>query len=597
MLLHAASGCGLKAGRLIRNEDIGWVRFPLPRPGDTNGPVVAQGRSYWPLLLVFALPACDKLTGGADDSAGEGDGSRPIVADVSEGAATLVEPLTRGAKRLRFIGKGSDHLGWKLSAIAKMYSLAGAVEVPQWGPEGTGALRQTRDGDLQTAWTCQNTREQTCAFGIHFPKPTTLVAIRVNASPDMDDKPGDFARVRTLRVHTDEGYAEARFEPTYAELFLKLGEPVTTTQLTVEVVETNDKEGGLLRIAEFDAFGTKGDPRPPLEVDSAATFVQLSDPVWKKSGTTRELEPSWIEYLGADGRPRTLAAGSAVYASGGRFLLIERMTQSKCSSAGGSYQFIDLKTHVRFSLGDLGGIPGDVWLHDAGQGFALGYVDRDTTKVHAVVFEGGKYKRKKSSRASRDTYHELFEEWHINDAMVPRGGGGTVDDPPQRCAAATAEQFATLNEARQQSSSPTAEDADAKESKKKKKKPRAKRTGSKGLGGPADRWLVCELGEGVLAYASTDGDCGKRWEIVVVDGKGKQVARRTDSRAGARVRVRRTDEHEVFVEVGGKDDDVELFSVRTDTIESLGMGSALGVSAPAACRDRCDSPFVNPRAP
>ena len=556
--------------------------------------MVAPGRSYWPLLLVFALPACDKLTGGASDSADDDGGARPaLVADVAESSAALVEPLTRSSKRLRFIGKGSDHLGWKLSAIAKMYSLAGAVEVPQWGPEGKGALRSVRDGDLNTAWTCQSSREETCAFGIHFPKPTTLVAIRVNASPDVDDDPDSFARVRTLRVHTDEGYAEARFEPSYAELFLKLGEPVTTTQLTVEVVETDDKEGGLLRISEFDAFGTGGDPRAPLAVDSGAMFVQLSDPVWKKVGTTRELNPSWVEYLGSDGRPRTLAAGSAVYSSGGRFVLIERMTQSKCSSAGGSYQFIDLKTHVRFSLGDLGGVPGDVWLHDAGQGFALGYVDRDTTKVHAVVYEDGKYKRKKSSRASRDTYHELFAEWHIDEAMVPRGGGGTVDDPPARCAAATEAQFATLNKARQETPAAPATDSNA----KKKKKKRGKRSSAKGLGGPADRWMVCELGEGALAFSSGDGTCGKRWEIVVVDGKGKQVSRRADARSGARVRVRRAAEHEVLVEVGGNGDEVELFSVRADTIESLGMGAALGVSAPAACRDRCDSPFVNPRAP
>lgn len=540
------------------------------------------------LLVTLSLPSCDLLKGAAGgDDGGDNEpavGTGAAAADDDGGAATaLAEPLTRAKRRLRFIGKASEHLGWKLTSLSKMYSLAGAVEVPDWSPEGSGDIRTTRDDNLYTSWDCEASPDKTCAFGIHFPAPAIVTVVRINASPHGADKPNDFGRVRTIRVHTDEGWAEDNFVPEYEDLYLQLGEPVTTRNLTVEIIDLQRRSDSRVRIAEFDVFGPEGEARAPIDIEAAALYTRLGTPTWKRSGPERRLNGANIEYTDANGRPNRLIAGSAAFVSGDRFLLIEQLTQTKCKSHLGGYTMLDLKTHVRIPLGDLGGAPADVWPHKDGLGFAAGYVDENRTSVHAAVLDNGNYQRKKSSRASRDTYHELFAGWGVDEARLPRGDGRTVDDPPDQCNAATAEQFERLERARS---------APAPASPKKKK--RSKR--SKQLGGPPDRWLACELGDGVIAMSSSGEPCGKRYEIAVLDAKGTLIAHTADNAKGSRLRVRRVAEHELMIEALS-DDDVQVFSVHSDSIESLGMGTALAVSPPASCRDRCDTPFVNPRAP
>lgn len=539
------------------------------------------------MLVALPLLACDLLSSKDDDGDDEGAAGALIPEPQDEGddgdATLQVKPLTRSERRLRFIGKGSERLGWKLSSLAEMVSLAGPVEVPEWGADGDGELRDTRDGDLATAWTCHQGRDKTCAFGIHFPRPATVVGVRVNASPLNADDPGAFDRVKVLRVHTDEGWAEDRFEADWEDLYLKLGEPIKTANLTIEIVESHHKGESDLRIAEFDVFGTEGEPRAPMQIEPKATYVKLDDPMWKKSGQDRTLQRSRLMYLGPDGRPQLLAQGSAAYAKGDRFVLIEELEQTRCKSHFGSYTLLDLKTHVRVPVGDLGGMPADVWAHKDGLAFVAGYVDEEFTSVHAIAFEGDKYQRKRSSRTSRETYHELFASWSVEEAPLIRGDGRTVDDPPAKCGAATAEQFERLQAAR----NAPPEDGQ-------KKKSRGK---SKTLGGPPDRWLACDLGQGVTAFSSTGEDCGSRWALVVVDKDGKLVAKQGDAAKGARVRVRRVTDFELFVEVGGEGDDVQVFDVRADAIESLGEHTTLAVWPPSSCRKGCADPYANPRAP
>ncbi|MEM6997193.1 MAG: hypothetical protein AAF721_42200 [Myxococcota bacterium] len=539
----------------------------------------------------MVLPSCDLLGGPPDEDLGKpkppppGEGS----GDAGSGgqAGGMAEPLTRAKKRLRFIGKASEHLGWKLTALAKMYSLAGPMEVPQWSAPGDGDARLTRDDDLRTAWTCEHQKGSECAIGIHFPQPATVVAVRLNASPSGADEPGKFGRVKVLRIHTDEGWAEDRVEPMYEDLYLQLGEPVTTRNLTIEVIETQTRSANLLRFAEVDVYGTSGDARDAMEIAPESIYLRTASPAWKKTTSgDRALEPPRLEYaLGAE-TPKTLALGSAVYASGERMLLIEDLQQTKCKSHLGNYVMLDRKTRVRTPLGDMGGMPADVWLHGEGNGFAVGYVDEDRTRVHGFVLNEGVYQRKKSSRASRDTYHELFKQWGIDEVPAPRGGG-TIDEPPAGCETATDEDFARLQAAR-----PAAGDAPEKKNKKKRKK---KRRG-KALAGPADRWLVCALTEEADVFVSTGESCGSRFEIAVVDKAGTQVARQGDNRKGAHVRVRKAGANDVLVEVAGNDDATETWHVTPTAIKSLGMGTALAVSPPASCRERCDSPFTNARS-
>ncbi|MBL4685483.1 MAG: hypothetical protein JKY37_12890 [Nannocystaceae bacterium] len=550
----------------------------------------------WLCASLLVLSACDLLNNAADD--GDEGGGVGLVrdepdGDTSDGDATLLaEPLSRAKKRLRFIGKGAEHLGWKLSALAKMYSLAGAVEVPGWSPEGDGEIRQIRDDDLHTAWTCEHSRDNPCAFGIHFPEAAMVTAIRVNASPNGADDPSRFGRIRTLRVHTAEGWAEDHVLATYEDLYIKLGEGVLTRNLTIEIIDTQSKSATLLRIADFDVYGTAGERRAPIRLDPASLYLRLPSPLWKKTaGGERRLTPPQLVYGGDQGVAKMLSLGSAAYASGTRMLLIEQLAETKCKSHVGSYMMLDLKTRVRVPLGDMGGLPGDVWRHKEDKGFAVGYADEDRTRVHAFLLdEKGRYQRKKSLRASRDTYHDLFERWGVDETPLPRGGG-TVEDPPRGCEPASSEDFARPEAARPATQSETATPASGK-NKKKQKKRRGKPSR---LGGPADRWLSCEFADGVKAFISTGESCGSRFEIAVIDAAGQQLARHGDARKSAHVRVRRVSEQQVLVEVAGKGGEVELFWVSPTAIESAGMGTALALSPPSACRAQCDTPFVNPR--
>lgn len=551
----------------------------------------------WLCASLLALSACDLLNGAADD--GDEGGGIGLVRDETGGdtrdgdATLLAEQLSRAKKRLRFIGKGSEHLGWKLSALSKMYSLAGAVEVPGWSPQGEGEIRQTRDDDLRTAWTCEYSRDSPCAFGIHFPEAAMVTAIRVNASPNGADDPSRFGRVRTLRVHTAEGWAEDHVLATYEDLYIRLGEPVLTRNLTIEVMDTQSKNATLLRIADFDVYGTAGQQRSPIKLDPASLYLRLPSPLWKKTGGEQRLTPPQLVYGAAQSDPKMLALGSAAYASGARMLLIEQLTETKCKSHVGNYVMLDLKTRVRVPLGDMGGIPGDVWRQKEDRGFAVGYVDEDRSRVHAFLLDDGSYQRKKSLRASRDTYHEVFERWGVDETPLPRGGG-TVQDPPAGCEPASSEDFARLEAAHPATQAETP--AGSRGKKKKKKKNKKRRGKPSRLGGPADRWLSCEFADGVKAFISTGESCGSRFEIAVIDAQGHQVARHGDARNSARARVRRVNDQQVLVEVAGKGGEVELFWVSPTAIESAGMGTALALSPPSACRAQCDTPFVNPRA-
>ncbi len=558
-------------------------------------------RLLLPCSLTLVLGGCDLLGGGADGDDDKGAAKPANGAESGDGsggdASLLAEPLVRAKKRLRFIGKASEHLGWKLTSLSKMYALAGAVEVPQWSPEGTGQIRWVRNDDLSTAWTCEQTRDKPCAFGIHFPQPATVVAIRINASPSGAEDPSLFGRIKTLRVHTDEGWAEDNVLVGYENLYLQLGEPVVTRNLTVEVIDAQSKTA-LLRVADFDVYGTEGEPRSPIAIDPATAFLQVDSPTWKKTvGGERALQGSRLMYSGANDEPKMLALGSAAFANGDRMLLIEQLTETKCKSHLGGYEMLDLKTRVRVPLGDMGGMPGDVWMHAKGRGFAVGYVDEDNARVHAFVIDEDTYQRKKSSRASRDTYHELFEQWGVLETPANRGGG-TVEDPPAGCQAASPEDYARMDAARSGGSAPVpVEDAPASKKKKRKKKRKKRGKGkSTTLGGPADRWLSCELADKAHAFVSTGETCGSRFEIVVVDADGKQVARVSEARKGVHVRARRGGGDTLHVEVASGEA-TEVFVVGAKAIESLGMGTALAVSPPASCRTTCDSRFANPRAP
>lgn len=540
------------------------------------------------LVGLSSIAICDKKPDAdpAEAAAAEGADDANTGGDDEAGEVAGILPLERAKRKLMFIGKDAEHLGWKMTSLAKLRGLAGGVEVPEWSGPSEGSLRAARDDDLRTAWTCEQTRETPCAFGIHFPEPAKVTALRLHTSPNTSGEPTGAHDPKGLRVHTDEGWAEANFEPSHEDIYFLLGEPVTTSNLTVEVLDVHGPSGqGKFRLAEFEIYG-EGVARPRLEIDATALYTVTTKPAWKSKARTYRQTGSFIEHVGLDGVVQRIAPGTAAYGSStGRFLLIESITRTNCKSNQGSYLLVDLDTRVRVPLGDLGGIPGEVFPAHADLGFIVGWVSEDLTRVHGVIWEDDVYQRKRSPRVTRDTYHEMFEQWGVSEAPLSRGLVGTFEEPPVDCQLGTPESMQTLQQAI--AAKPEPEPT----------KPRRGRKPSKsraGLGVP-DRWMVCSLGEGVDAYLTSAGECGAAWDVVVV-ADGKVVARERAGRKGAHVAARRVTGGEIFVEVGGSDEATQVYSVRADAIESLGMHTSLALSPPTSCRKQCSDPFVNPRA-
>ncbi len=526
------------------------------------------------LLLAAALaPAgCGEIQrwlgdGGDDDSQADGGAIIPKRAsDLGAGAASPLRPLERAERKMDYPAKDASHLGFNLQALSKTYSLAGAVEVPAWAKEGVGDPLVTRDDDIATAWRCTADDDAPCAFGMSFPEPARVTAIRLWANAPHE--PADHARISELKVHTDEGWAKVRFGEEQDFVYVVFGQPVDTTQLTVEFVDVHaGHKGHEIWLGDIEAYGDRGATRAGLDIDPTAVVVRHGKTSWKRSGLERQLSPTHLEIVKPDATAIRLGPGSAIYGRpGDRLLLVEQLLQTVCNVHKGRYFAIDTKTRVWIPLGDLGGMLGDVYRQEAGEGWAVGFADEEHPKMQAMLLEEGVYMRRKTQRMASTTTAEYFEQWRIPVEATLRGG---VDPrrPTGPCKEATAETIAPLA---------TAYDGK--------------------LGAPA-QWSVCDLGAEHAAYLFDGGGCGKRWELHVVSDKGRTVASRKGKAAqGAAFHVRSSEALGLLVEVTS-DDVSATYLVRSDDIVDLPPNTALAVRAPASCGARCDAPFVNPRRP
>jgi hypothetical protein len=503
-----------------------------------------------------------------DDVEIEGMGMVPTAIDV--GTARPPGPLERARLKLTYVTKDARHMGFNLRTLAETYALAGAVEVPEWSDPGEGDLLDTRDDDLDTGWRCTPSRETTCAFGIHFPEPATVTMVRLWAMGPTSDGPKSHPRLEEIRIHTDEGYSDVLYADEEDFAFAIFGRPITTRQLTIEVVAVHEgKKSAALSLGDIEVFGEAGAAREPLVLDPSIAVVRPGGDAWRKTGMTHVLERSFVDLVRPDGTLRRFAPGSALLGRpGDRIVLLEQLLQTVCKVQQGRYFAIDTQTRVWLPLGDLGGIPGDVYAHDKGQGFAVGYADLDLARLQGVFLQAETYVRTKTNRMERQPYTETFATWGVSDGALPRGGFVT-SAPLAPCRAATAEDLA----------------------------PMAKSRGGKAPA--ADRWLACDLGREHAALLTSGGECGSGWEILVLGPKGRAVAQRkgTGKSGGSRLRVRSSEELGLFVEVGDGTEITRTFVVRSDDIVDLPEGTALAQRPPAACRKRCDDEFPNPRGP
>jgi hypothetical protein len=517
---------------------------------------------------IAAWLAGDGTGGAADhDPEVEGVGMIPPTPDV--GTARPPGPLERARLKLKYVTKDARHLGFNLRTLADTFALAGAPEVPEWSDPGEGDPLDVRDDDLATGWRCTPSRETTCAFGVHFPEPATVSSVRLWAGNPAAQGEKAHPRLAQIRVHTDEGYGDVLYADEQDFAFAIFGRPVTTRQLTVEVLAVHEGEKSqTLWLGDLEVYGESGVPRPPLTIDPATAVVRPGGDAWRKSGMTHKLEGSFVDLVQPDGSTQRFAPGSALIGrAGDRIILLEQLLQTVCKVQQGRYFAIDTQTRVWLPLGDLGGIPGDVFAHGKGMGFAVGYVDPDVARVQGIFLETDTYVRSKTQRMDREPYTAVFAAWGVTDGVVPRGGFD-ASAPSEPCHAAEADDLAALAKAR-------------------------------GGKAPADRFTACDLGRDHTALLSSGGRCGSSWEVYVLGPSGRVVAQRkgTGRKGGARLRARVSAELGLLVEVGDATDATRTFVVRTDDIVDLPEGTALAVRPPAACRKQCDDEFSNPRRP
>lgn len=515
--------------------------------------------------LVLLLPACGKLQAmlGLDEEDPPPTGSpaaKPddVPATEPDPLSAPPEPLVRADRKLRFPGKSGEHMGFDLDKLSKLHALAGAVEIPEWSSPGEGSERLTRDDDLRTAWSCEQQGDRTCALGIHFPVPAEVEVVRIYALPPSGPGKGG-ARPKRVRLHTAEGWAEARLADEDGLWHVLLGEPVLTRNLSVEIVETWGE--GPVHLAELEVYGRSGAARDPLALELAQVVVTFEPPVWRKKLRTNTAGSAFIETVDVDGRLRRLVPGSALVGrAGDRMMLVERASWSSCDDHQGTYDLLDTHTRVLVPLGDMGGFSGTVFRHAEGLGFAIGQVDRYEAELQGVVLDHEVYERRVTGRLDERAPAKMLAEWGMDAEPLLHDDARPLGDPPEGCGPASAPVLAALR-----AHLPKRTKLDAKQ------------------------WTACRLGDDGQLLLTTGGACGKQWQVAVLDGD-RLVGQRSGKEAGTHARLRRLDDASMLVELWGADDEPRLLLAEAALVD-VGALTGLSLRPPASCRKRCDVGF------
>ena len=386
------------------------------------------------LALAFASScvACGVPAELPSAAIGQSKGEQPLV-DEPGGSEADVETLelVRSEERLAGGVAGEKHLGWDLDRIATLQGLAATAGVPEWGVAAKGA-ELARDDDLLTAWACEPAPDRPCAIGLAFPEPVELSVLRFYAAAGPGWKEySSSPRLEKVRVHTDAGSAVATVHDGAGHRYIELAKPVRTASVTVEVVSTQGGNKGPVRVAELEALGS-GPARAPLDLDPERVYVNYVNSDWKKNENgTHIVRQAFLELQREGAAPLRFMRATGLYGRrGDRFLLVERMYKTDCRYSGGSYVLVDTERRTYYPLGTLGGVPGEVFRHADGYGFAVGHGDlRD---LRGAVFTGKDVETKEFPRNARDAASDYLDAWNMDGTSLPRGGA-TMEKAPANC--------------------------------------------------------------------------------------------------------------------------------------------------------------------
>lgn len=413
-------------------------------PGTTDRVKVRPMSRRLALAFASSCIACSVPAELPSAAIGQSKGELPSVDDPGE-AHEDVETLelARSDGRLPGGAKGEKHLGWDLDRIAALQGLDARAGVPAWGVNAEGA-ELARDDDLLTSWACEPTSESPCAIGLSFPEPVELSVLRLYAAAGPGWKEySSSPRLEKVRVHTDAGSAVATINDGAGHRYIELERPVRTASVTLEVVSTQGGNKGPIRVAELEALGT-GPARAPLEFDPERVYVNYVNSDWKKNESgTHIVRQAFLEVQREGASPLRFMRATGLYGRrGDRFLLVERMYKTDCRYNGGSYVLIDTERRTYYPLGTLGGVPGEVFRHADGYGFAVGHGDlRD---LRGAVFTGKDVETKEFPRNARDAASDYLDAWNMDTSPLPRGGV-TMDEAPANCSPVEASERASLS--------------------------------------------------------------------------------------------------------------------------------------------------------
>ncbi|MFO0635870.1 MAG: hypothetical protein U0168_23775 [Nannocystaceae bacterium] len=485
----------------------------------------------------------------------------------TDGGAKPAVPLL-GAQSVVGKAKAAQHLGFDLALDSTLWSLEGTAATAPWGAPGEGDLAQVRDDDLGTAWHCQHGGAAPCVIGLSFEAPVSIRAVRLwaAAGPKWHAYRAH-PRPKLVRVHTDAGAYEARFDDGAADRYVLLPASVKTQTIAVEIVEVYaghkgkagaTAESSTLWVSELEVFGDDGPMRPPLQLDPARTVVSFETDAWKAEGTQHTIRLAFLEQVGDGGALRRRMRATAIHGNAkDRFLVVERRFGDDCTTHKGGYFMLDRNSRVMFPLGDKGAVPATVTLRD--DGLAALFVREQTPEhTHALVYENDALVRHSPRSKKGESVAQFAARLGFTGLPVVRGGErpGAV---ASGCKVGTTEEALVQQVA-------TALDL----------------TGLRA----ADA-SVCTIDEGHRAVVGTDGAaCGARWYAAVV-GPGNEIVAQTLAAEGDGDGANFTviPGAGVIVEGtrgGGATSD--LWRLDATGITMLVKGGALAVREPKACR-------------
>lgn len=507
-------------------------------------------------------------SGPTDPAGGEGGAEAPSDPAASGGSGDAGDSsakLVRATAAIEGKVKSLKSLHPEIRGITEVYSLEAEPDVPGWGQPLQGEHAVVRDDDDNTTATCES-GERPCAIGLHFGGPARVRVIKLFAAagPNWKTFTGS-PRPRTIKVHTDAGWAEAKLADGGAARYVLLPEPVVTTSITVELIDVYPgKKDDVVHFGELEAFGIEGPAREPLDIDPGAVSFRFENERWKHKQGDRGgywvTRPSFLELVSGE-TARRMGRATAVHGKkGDRFLLLQHLRQTDCDEHQGSFILLDQKTRLRLNLGVLGGLDQLVYRHAEGLGFVVGDIDGEGFPVKGAVLDEQTVKRKRPPRNGiAGSPHEQLTTWGFETQPSPRDGSSNIAAPTPLCERATKADLGKLPK-------------------------------SEALAGASDleTWIRCNAGDGfsVLLHGPRSGFGAHA--SYVIDARGKVTDDRwSENPDAAGPRVTKLADGRLAWELDRKQgNEGALFGVDPEgKVVKIAKGAGLALRMPGQCID------------